>query len=291
MENFSYSKISTFLKCPKAYKYSYIDKVEEDFDSIERFMGHAVHETLEWVLANGYATLMHLDECLDFYKNQWKNNYSSFVKVIKRDKTSEDYYALGEIMLRDYFHILHEREREEVIALENRFEYPLNKNITYTGIIDCISRKQDGTISITDYKTGSMRDVNSNLNQIKSYAMHIFDEYNVRTVELKLDYLQEKKSVVSIYTSREAVSEIIPYLLNNIEIIANASNFYRSKSILCDWCGYNSNCKKDLSDNKDSCDNNTCPRCGSELSERSGRFGTFIGCTSFPRCRYTRDKW
>ncbi len=32
-----------------------------------------------------------------------------------------------------------------------------------------------------------------------------------------------------------------------------------------------------------------CPECGSELIKRSGRFGEFIGCRGFPKCRYTRS--
>lgn len=32
-----------------------------------------------------------------------------------------------------------------------------------------------------------------------------------------------------------------------------------------------------------------CPRCGSPLVLRSGRFGRFFGCSNFPFCRYTRN--
>lgn len=30
-----------------------------------------------------------------------------------------------------------------------------------------------------------------------------------------------------------------------------------------------------------------CPQCGSNLLKRSGRFGEFIGCSAFPKCRFT----
>ncbi len=32
----------------------------------------------------------------------------------------------------------------------------------------------------------------------------------------------------------------------------------------------------------------TCPSCGGELVLRKGKFGMFYGCSSFPRCRFTR---
>lgn len=32
-----------------------------------------------------------------------------------------------------------------------------------------------------------------------------------------------------------------------------------------------------------------CPRCGSPLKEREGKFGKFRGCTAYPNCRYTEN--
>lgn len=32
-----------------------------------------------------------------------------------------------------------------------------------------------------------------------------------------------------------------------------------------------------------------CPRCGGELTKRRGRFGTFLGCSGYPACRYTEN--
>ena len=32
-----------------------------------------------------------------------------------------------------------------------------------------------------------------------------------------------------------------------------------------------------------------CPKCGSMLKRRNGRFGEFLGCTGFPDCKYTRN--
>ena len=31
-----------------------------------------------------------------------------------------------------------------------------------------------------------------------------------------------------------------------------------------------------------------CPECGNKLTKRNGRYGAFLGCSSFPKCRYTR---
>lgn len=33
-----------------------------------------------------------------------------------------------------------------------------------------------------------------------------------------------------------------------------------------------------------------CPVCGKKLTERKGKYGSFIGCTGYPGCTYTREK-
>jgi len=32
-----------------------------------------------------------------------------------------------------------------------------------------------------------------------------------------------------------------------------------------------------------------CPKCGGQLIERSGKFGKFLGCENYPKCKYTKD--
>ena len=34
---------------------------------------------------------------------------------------------------------------------------------------------------------------------------------------------------------------------------------------------------------------NKCPKCGNELVERNGKNGKFMGCSNFPKCKYTRN--
>lgn len=45
---------------------------------------------------------------------------------------------------------------------------------------------------------------------------------------------------------------------------------------------------KNIRDNIIDKDPNKCPKCGGLLVERSGKYGTFIGCSNYPKCKYTR---
>ena len=35
-------------------------------------------------------------------------------------------------------------------------------------------------------------------------------------------------------------------------------------------------------------DGGICPQCGGKLIMRNGKYGSFIGCSNFPNCRYTK---
>lgn len=43
--------------------------------------------------------------------------------------------------------------------------------------------------------------------------------------------------------------------------------------------------KKDKEELKEK--NQTCPRCGGNLVQRNGKFGSFYGCSNYPKCDYT----
>lgn len=32
-----------------------------------------------------------------------------------------------------------------------------------------------------------------------------------------------------------------------------------------------------------------CPKCGGKLVERNGKYGKFMGCSNYPRCRFTKN--
>jgi ssDNA-binding Zn-finger/Zn-ribbon topoisomerase 1 len=99
------------------------------------------------------------------------------------------------------------------------------------------------------------------------------------------------------------VAPVKAKLLSNIKTILAEGDFDPNPSILCAWCGFNEICddaeaypsgfgrRKSCEEEDEPDDPAVCPRCGGELEEREGRHGSFIGCSEYPECRYTRDDW
>lgn len=42
-----------------------------------------------------------------------------------------------------------------------------------------------------------------------------------------------------------------------------------------------------INKNETKISNNVCPRCGGALVKRKGKYGSFTGCSNFPKCKYT----
>ena len=36
-------------------------------------------------------------------------------------------------------------------------------------------------------------------------------------------------------------------------------------------------------------DYGTCPNCGADLVKKSGRYGDFLSCSNFPKCKFSMD--
>ena len=47
------------------------------------------------------------------------------------------------------------------------------------------------------------------------------------------------------------------------------------------------NCGKEKTKPHEPTEVGECPECGKQLLKRSGRYGEFIGCSGFPKCRFT----
>lgn len=82
------------------------------------------------------------------------------------------------------------------------------------------------------------------------------------------------------------VDRILSYnneIIDNVEYVVDLinSNNITDKSIKKEHI---KNIKENIIDK----DPNKCPKCGGQLVKRNGKYGNFIGCSNYPKCKYTR---
>ncbi len=99
---------------------------------------------------------------------------------------------------------------------------------------------------------------------------------NCNSVVTQLDYLNDEIVMFNNLLINDDISELSnKVLLNNIE-----DKKIRKKHIR--------DIRNRISNENELAQNMICPRCGSKLVERNGKYGKFIGCSSYPKCKYIK---
>jgi RecB family exonuclease len=306
MESYSYSSISSFDKCPKAFELKYVQNLPEAFSTIEQHMGRCVHAAINDAYASRLTgSSFSESRFCSCYDEHWNSEDLEEMRVVKRGAFRQSYHAEGNAMLRAFHSRVYSRDKSDSLLLEHRFQVQWEagrKHYTYIGVIDRLEKPRSGAVALVDFKTGkSVPDPRIDL-QLQSYAIFAFQHVGSSEIELRFEDLRGMTRSTAVM-QKAALSPAITRVAGKIDAIEAATSFPAKPSILCDWCGFNDRCRSrpgngtgfaprrwsTAADEEESGD--TCPRCGSDLTEREGRRGTFIGCTAFPRCRYTRDEW
>jgi putative RecB family exonuclease len=296
-ETYSYSRITSFSKCPRAYKYRYVDKIREAFTSVEAHMGRAVHEALAWLYeareSEGTADCSTL---LAKFDDEWRAGLGTRTRLIRQGDSFEARQELGRAMLKEHHAGPFSDDRLTTVATEQNLSTRLNGHYRYRGIIDRLGRDAEGALHLIDYKTTGRPperlDDEGSL-QLRSYGMLALEEHGGATARLTYQFLKNRSELSETFRAGDT-EDLARDLASRISRAEAASDFPAQPSALCAWCGYREMCDvsgfyEGSGSSASSADPAVCPRCDGRLRLRKGQFGAFLGCANYPRCRYTKN--
>lgn len=247
MTIYSHSKISTFEQCRLKYKYRHIDKIKVIETTIEAFLGKTVHNTLEWlytkVKQNKIPTI---EEIINYYSNNWGENYKDSIKIVKENFTTKDYFNKGIKFLIDYY-FKHKPFSDNTLEVEKRIIIDLNKDGKYKlqGYIDrLVHDLEKDQLEIHDYKTANSlptKEKIENDRQLALYSIAIKELFGDKNVLLIWHYLAHNQKIISQRTN-EQLEKLKKEIIELIDKIESTTEFPPNKSILCNWCEYKSLC-------------------------------------------------
>lgn len=273
---YSASRLDTYRQCPQKFKFTYIDGIKTDSEGIEAFMGSRAHETLEKLYTDlKFCKTVTLESLLDFYHRAWEKSWHDEVKIVREDLTPDNYEALGEKCIVDYFNHYQPFDQGRTLGIEHRINLNLDPEGKYSllGFIDRISQPKDKVIWIHDYKAKSYLPSQQDLDedrQLAYYQMAIQQLWpDVEEVELVWHYLifdqeiHSRRSMTELETLR---SETITL----IQEIESATDFPSKKSGLCNWCEHQAICPqfKHLYETQNLSPNEYMGEAGVQLGER-----------------------
>jgi len=169
------------------------------------------------------------------------------------------------------------------------------------GIFSIETKQYNGFITGNKYDKNWIRHAGKNkyyyTNPIRQNYVHVkalsellnIDEskiFNVVCIPSKATLKVEHDSeLVGYYTLVDKILSYKKVIIKNVDEIVEIINKNNIK---------NKNIKKEhirnIKNNIIDKDNNKCPKCGGQLIEKTGKYGYFIGCSNYPKCKYTRKK-
>ncbi len=250
MPIYSHSRLSTFENCPLQYKFKYIDRVklEEEWESIEAFMGSRVHDVLEKLYRDLKVTKLNsLEELLSFYDGIWEKNWNEDIKVIKKGYTPENYKDTGRKCITNYYNRHAPFDESTTLSLEQRVTIDIDGR-KLMGYIDRVSCTDGGNYEIHDYKTGQYLPVKKHFDSDRQLALYQIGVENMwedaKKVDLVWHYLAHDKEIRSRRTKKQ-ISKLktdVVSLIEEMERAKEEGDFPSCESGLCSWCEYRELC-------------------------------------------------
>ncbi|NTW48738.1 MAG: PD-(D/E)XK nuclease family protein [Chlorobiales bacterium] len=185
----SYTKIKLFLVCPQHYAFYSDAKTRNRFTRPQPHltMGSNIHGALYDIfkLPENERTYQKAEE---FLRARWRRNRVGF-----KDTAEEKLF--GERALRQLQLFFESQDVSvNVTHLEGFYSYRLRPDLKLIGRIDRAERSPQGSLIITDYKTGKVKALEDK-NQLLLYALIFEKNEHVAVEDVRYLYLEESKSI------------------------------------------------------------------------------------------------
>lgn len=201
-----------------------------------------------------------------------KNKYIIFSDILIKDEKGThqiDHLVLSKfgifvIEMKNYYGLIKGKE------FDNKWCQYLGKNKSYF-------------INPIHQNFGHIKSLSNLLKLDDKYFISIICFSNQAKVDVKsssivtqVDYLKDE-----ILKYEELLVDNDIKELSNIIISNNIEDKFLRKQHMKDVC-------IKINNNRDLENNMICPKCGSELVERNSKYGKFIGCSNYPKCKYIK---
>ncbi len=238
---YSYSRINTWLQCPRKFRYSYVEKIVKWETSAPLDRGKLVHSILEHSDSPKISK-----EVFDKVKKtqDWRDIQEHDILTLddykKCIKMSTDFKASKMGVFLDSCEPV---AKEMSIGMDKTLEIVsyTSPDAIFRGYIDLVVRKGDNLI-ICDYKTGKYKP-DMSWDQLLYYAIAMFsvtppEVEEITIMNLFVEHLKVNKTTLN----RKDINKYKKALFTNIANIEKDTKFEKNETTLCNWCQYQPLC-------------------------------------------------
>lgn len=241
------SRVSAFVSCPLAFRFSSIEKIPEP-PSVHLTRGTVVHRALELFFGSGPddRDADRLERSLEDALAEYRT-HPDLVDLGLTEAEMATFERDCAALVMSYLSMEDPRRIRE-IGLELRLETVIDSagpdgGLTLRGIIDRLELDDDGELVVTDYKTGRApgpKYVQSSLASMQFYAVLCRAVLGRAPRSLRLMYLKSGEVISATPTDQS-----MKFLLNRttavwraVERACMTGDFRPNRSGLCSGCNY-----------------------------------------------------
>ena len=165
----------------------------------------------------------------------------------------------------------------------------------YKGRIYGNDYSEKWTQSIYGHKSQFMNPLRQNYGHICTLMdlLHLREDNFVSIVAFSGDAVLETKTdkeVIHIGKIRKTILKYQTPVFSEEEIIRWKDAILSAKidSTYANRLKHVKGIQENIQADKKKTDLGICPKCGGQLVDRKGKYGAFVGCSNYPKCRYTK---
>ncbi len=244
-KSLSPSSVSTFRYCPRAYRYSYVDRIPQP-PTIAASKGTLVHRALELHYERPAAERTPEALAIDSATAAIElRPMPEFVGLELTDEGWETFVHDADVLAQRIFQI-EDPTQIHPIGLELKMETS-NNGATLRGIIDRLELDEEGELVVTDYKTGSVpgeRFEASKLQGVHFYSVLCDAVLGKRPARVQLIYLSKPEAIIATPSEQSVrgAKQKIGAIWTAVERAYTNNDFRPNPGKLCQWCSYRDRC-------------------------------------------------
>ncbi len=242
------------------------------------------------LLVLGIASIL----LITVFRSQYKGKIGEFVTAKFLNELDENKYrVLNDIKINNPSHNTKTSQIDHLVV--SKYGIFVIETKAYKGKIYGKEYSRQWTQILSNQKNYFMNPVLQNYGHIKALEAILEDTYpnmkyfsviafspeaNLKDVEIKDANICKISQVGKLIKSLSSEEIITDEILNDIIKIIKANRAQQTN------LAHINDIKKIKKENEEKIEEGICPKCGGKLVERKGKYGKFMGCSNFPKCRF-----
>jgi len=238
----SASSITTYEQCPLRYRFSRIDRIPEP-TSEAMILGTFVHEILEgfYALDSEERTLA---EARRIARELWENKFIEETSTV-RIKNINDFRWQAWWCVENVFGMENPPD-VKIRGIEDKFSASIN-DVPLLGFIDRWTEEEDGSLTVTDYKSGKVSKPQYEGDKIFQIVLYVemlerLNDLEVSNAEIMYVKFKEFKRYAPTPKRRKTVLKLIDQTWEGVTAGCESGHFATKTGPLCNWCAYKKIC-------------------------------------------------